>query len=531
MRARRRFTVAEFPVDACTFMHPPHTEHITKYINAVWRPKSALWYMTPSLPSLLLLLLPAAVASRCDPRETECSSLINKVPAITDHVMPMDSQPAATASLSAEQRRRFEHMLGNSLRETPAVAWATREFVRRVHAFITGGAELNGTSADDALATAFISSKCDQSNTGWVGPSLPAIKRALESGNIRETWALMYVLTKTNYFTELMLSLLSPRPGDAPPIATPESLAARFGMSGSEIADRWELVKATKAVGNSDVEYAQGMPDFLYESFTSWVRFDFPSFDHAGRVLWRAARTYKASGCGAVSMRSDDPSIEPPLSAAELAYQCGSATSPCHLHWKPGALCYDLPNVSWVLPATSPTEPPRVVPGLNERAARLGYRSAAAASGTTANMLQLAALLGFSSDELVILRATMAAWMLPTDDHSFFEILLGADPYMPAAHQMVMGLDDLRVLWPPKATLRTTHGGAFSGVEVWSRVGARLATADGAELLNAMDGPSRRYVNSLVAACTEGEGAGAPALQQARVDNAKSPVSQGQMEE
>ena len=72
-------------------------------------------------------------------------------------------------------------MLGNSLR-TPAVAWASRRFVRRVHAFITGGAELNGTSADDALATAFISSKCDQSNTGWVGPSLPfAIKRALES--------------------------------------------------------------------------------------------------------------------------------------------------------------------------------------------------------------------------------------------------------------------------------------------------------------------------------------------------------------
>ena len=112
MRARRRFTVAEFPVDACTFMHPPHTEHITKYINAVWRPKSALWYMTPSLPSLLLLLLPAAVASRSDPRETECSSLIKTVPAVTDHVMPMDSQPAATASLSTGTAAAVEAYAG-----------------------------------------------------------------------------------------------------------------------------------------------------------------------------------------------------------------------------------------------------------------------------------------------------------------------------------------------------------------------------------------------------------------------------------
>ena len=40
-------------------------------------------------------------------------------------------------------------------------------------------------------------------------------------------------------------------------------------------------------------------------------------------------------------------------------------------------LCFDLPNASWTL------DDGKTVPGLNERAAILGYRSAAAASGTT----------------------------------------------------------------------------------------------------------------------------------------------------
>ena len=100
-------------------------------------------------------------------------------------------------------------------------------------------------------------------------------------------------------------------------------------------------------------------------------------------------------------MRSDDPSIQPPLSAAELAYQCGDAAPPCALHWQPGRLCFDLTNASWQLPSMeggkAPSRASRATAGLNERVARLGYRSVAAASGTTANMLQMARLLGLSS--------------------------------------------------------------------------------------------------------------------------------------
>ena len=43
------------------------------------------------------------------------------------------------------------------------------------------------------------------------------------------------------------------------------------------------------------------------------------------------------------------------------------------------------------------------VPGLAARAAALGYRTAAAVSGTTANVLQMGALLGFGGEERVML--------------------------------------------------------------------------------------------------------------------------------
>ena len=134
------------------------------------------------------------------------------------------------------------------------------------------------------------------------------------------------------------------------------------------------------------------------------MRFDFTATNHNGSKLWDEARSFKKAGCGAVSMLTNDPSLEPPLSAAEIAYQCGGKAPPCKLQWNPGMLCYDLPNASWVVPpATKPS------PGLNERAALLGYRSVAAASGTTATVLEMAKLLGFTSDELALFRCVHSA--------------------------------------------------------------------------------------------------------------------------
>ena len=132
MRARRRFSGPSMHAHAC--IHPP--QNILRSTSTRCGDPNLHWYMTPSLPSLLLLLLPAAVASRCDPRETECSSLLNKVPAVTDHVMPMDSQPAATGEPLSEQRRRFEHMLGNSQRDRQWLGQLASSFGGSMHSLL-----------------------------------------------------------------------------------------------------------------------------------------------------------------------------------------------------------------------------------------------------------------------------------------------------------------------------------------------------------------------------------------------------------
>ena len=64
--------------------------------------------------------------------------------------------------------------------------------------------------------------------------------------------------------------------------------------------------------------------------------------------------------------------------------------------------------------------------------------------------------------------------MLPTDDHSLFEILLGAEPYMPAAFAMSFGLRDLGQLWPPGRALRTSDGLIFDAADVWSALARHL---------------------------------------------------------
>ena len=43
----------------------------------------------------------------------------------------------------------------------------------------------------------------------------------------------------------------------------------------------------------------------------------------------------------------------------------------------------------------------------------------AAPSGTTANVLQYALMLGFTPDEMVLVRLALAAWMLCTGERAF----------------------------------------------------------------------------------------------------------------
>ena len=121
----------------------------------------------------------------------------------------------------------------------------------------------------------------------------------------------------------------------------------------------------------------------------------------------------------------------------------------------------------------------------------------AAPSGTTANVLNLAVLFGFTPEELGVLRLTMCAWMLATDDHSFFEIMLAAQPHMPPELQMSVGLHDFGQLWPRAFTARTS-GGDFRSSDVWSAVAAAMRGSDGARLISAMSTEAQQYIATLL---------------------------------
>ena len=369
---------------------------------------------------LAILAAGLAVRAPCDMLTTTCNAVEGKSPPIA---ATPPSAPTVEAGMAAEMKALWEkEVLGAALRKTPAALWATRTFGTRLRDFVVAAGGLNGSSADESLRGAFITPKCDAHNTGYVGPSLPAIKRALSAGNIREVWALAYVLTKSGYLSAVLSSLLS-APG-----ATPDSVAGAINsaadtavVDASAVGARWALMQQTAELNSSEgLHYAQGVPDFGYESFDSWVRLDFDATTIAFAPLWSGARASKASGCSEVDMMSDDPAIAPPLSEDELAYQCNGTVPPCKVHWYPGALCYDILDEG--LRAASG----KALPGYAARARALSYRTAAGASGTTANMLQYATLMGFEGDELVAMRLAMAAWMLPTNDHSFYEIMLGA---------------------------------------------------------------------------------------------------------
>jgi hypothetical protein len=144
----------------------------------------------------------------------------------------------------------------------------------------------------------------------------------------------------------------------APPLATPESLEASLGMSAAAITRRWLLVQQTNALLSPPLppgyRFAQGVPDFQFPPFECWARFNFVSVNNVSQQLWpmgriplqRCGKSRRPcdfeteipshSSAATVSMSTDDPRIQPPLSQRETAFQCAGLPPPCALKWEPG---------------------------------------------------------------------------------------------------------------------------------------------------------------------------------------------------
>jgi len=252
----------------------------------------------------------------------------------------------------------------------------------------------------------------------------------------------------------------------------------QLGFSPEPVWRRHLLVNQTKEAAQhwpSYLTFSQGMPDYAFPPFNSWVRFNFNSSQyfsnsHSGlQQAWVGTRRWTTRDCQTTLM-SDDSSIHPPLSSEELFFQCGELPR-CRLKWLSGEACFEVLD----------EDIGQGIPGYKARARKLGYRTVAGPSGTTQNILQYATYFGMDGDWLPVLRLTMMAWMLVTLDHSFFEIMLGAEPYMPPEFSLQQGLGDLEAICPPETTLNLpgssitgSSASQFRCSAVWRHLDASL---------------------------------------------------------
>jgi hypothetical protein len=74
-------------------------------------------------------------------------------------------------------------------------------------------------------------------------------------------------------------------------------------MSAAAISRRWLLVQQTAALRSPPLhpnyKSSQGVSDFQFPTFNSWVRFAFSSVNNASQQLWPAGRIFKGT-CGTI---------------------------------------------------------------------------------------------------------------------------------------------------------------------------------------------------------------------------------------
>lgn len=369
-----------------------------------------------------------------------CASLVEKKPSLT---AGLQNRPSEERLWSPIAKMTFELDIARRLAETSAVSDTTREFARRLHAvLVEAGQRLDNLTEAEVLPLAF-AKNCGVHNTGFSGLSAEGIREVLlVNGNLREVWGLVYCLSKHEPYVDRLF-------GRADSALLTSALGAEAGQRAGEAT----------AQRKQAIEEKQDM-DYLFPSPDSWVRFGFnQNMPKAlgGERIWEGARQ-AAPRCRETDLKTDSPWIYPPLSQREISAECGNKTLPCQMKWYPGEGCFNIVEDNI----------------FTKRCERFGYRVTAGPSGTTANVLQLAKLLGFAPEDMLALRSTMMAWLVASDDHSVIEVLLGAEPFLPQQtnYSMQWGLAELdkddkfadfRKIWPAGLVLRSSWGSVLEG--------------------------------------------------------------------
>lgn len=472
--------------------------------------------------------------------ETPRNTLQNKIP-LVDLSTPKAAGGSNTEGLTDEQQADFEYRLGRAMASTGAARWAAFDLLKRVEKFVLKCPSPweDVTLDDEKLHRAFSIGERQANHykmtprefqitfTGSVGPSLAAIKEVLAAGptvNMREALTLIATFQKAwgssgEYFDDVVNSLAA---------AGNITKLTECGLDADSVMQRYHEMNQTKTLypdpANS-LKYSNGIINYLWPSYDSWVRFtyDAPNSPAAhpsdvdgplvcnGDCNWATCRPSHPGDCAAeglpddcrqTSLRSDTDSnnpaspLWPPLSEREIAFECGGLNGtgrpPCRLQWSPGKLAVgEIVDVPFGIG----------VPGFLARSRAMEYRALTGPSGTANRFFFLAQHLGFdvSGAEGAMLRMAMLGWMLPADDHSFWEVLLGTEPFLSnSSFAMVLGRDDLGRVSPNGAALRTKGGQAFDGHEAWAIFETQLKSDEsGRQLFDALTPQTKEYLDTL----------------------------------
>eukprot|EP00662_Eupelagonemidae_sp_cell21_P032282 gene32282-2353_t len=184
------------------------------------------------------VIIPDDACQPCDVAAT-CDTLACKVPPIG----PVPTGTGLEQGLDNATKTAFERLVGHGLRDSAAAAWATDEFISRILRALYGArGDGNRTAAvEAAFVLPWADWKQNAGYTGYVGPDVTAIRSALEGGNIRERWGLVYVLTKSNGFTAAVRPI-----ADRAFTTKDTSQLDALGLNAAAVLSRRALVAATE---------------------------------------------------------------------------------------------------------------------------------------------------------------------------------------------------------------------------------------------------------------------------------------------
>ena len=88
------------------------------------------------------------------------------------------------------------------------------------------------------------------------------------------------------------------------------------------------LPACSRAERGYPTSWDQGIPFYYYQTFDSWVHFNFHQSRGTEGAPMHAGARRRAGGCGPTGRTTDDATIRPPLSSFEIEAQCGAVAAP-----------------------------------------------------------------------------------------------------------------------------------------------------------------------------------------------------------